>query len=110
MDSELFVLQFFADYDTHILVMILTILSGFLLKIANHWTVHVLNRNNESARIREELRSELNMCRDTLVRLNLDMDEWRQRYWEEVESHSETKSRMAILLTQDEPSDRDPPE
>lgn len=74
--------------------MIIALFGGIFIKILDHTLVKTKNKNEEAEKIREELREAVNALNSTVEHAKKEADEWRARYWAEVESHADTKSRL----------------
>lgn len=52
---------------------------------------------NESAKIREELRTSVDQLREDIDKSKEESDEWRQKYWEQVEVNIHLKGMFETL-------------
>lgn len=52
---------------------------------------------NESAKIREELRQQVQLFREEIEEWKAEADEWRKKYWEQVEINIHQKSVLEVL-------------
>jgi hypothetical protein len=52
---------------------------------------------NESVKIREELRAQIDSLRKELEEWKSEADEWRRKYWEQVEVNISQKSLLETL-------------
>jgi phage shock protein A len=53
---------------------------------------------NEAERLRAELREELETLRTDIIRLEQEVESWKQRYW--IEYENAAKARLDIALLQ----------
>lgn len=50
--------------------------------------------DSEASRIRKEQRESIDTLSEENDVLHKQMDEWRERYWKEVEAHAKTKTKV----------------
>lgn len=74
----------------------ITVTSGILLKIVetiwdNKSTI------NEHTTLRKELREELDSVRSELIRIQEEVDDWREKYYHQVETTNELLYEVSVL-------------
>jgi hypothetical protein len=55
---------------------------------------------NESAKIRDELRISIDQLREDIERYKEESDEWRKKYWEQVEINIHQKGMLESLQSE----------
>lgn len=82
------------------IALIGTLCGGVGLKILEHWLGKSKVKIDEAARMREELRGEVNAQKEEIRLLEAEVDKWRQDYYDLRDEFSEAKTNYIIQLEQ----------
>jgi len=76
----------------------ITVVGGLLLKlIEKFWTKDNSSLLEEHAALRKELRDELDTVKQELIRIQQEVDEWREKYYHQVETTNELLYEVSVL-------------
>lgn len=89
------------------LYMMIALVGGLIVKILTHRLNKKEAVGKEASRIREELRKGLESCQKLLDETRKESDVWRAKYWKEVASHTETRTKLTSFIGYDEEDDED---
>jgi hypothetical protein len=73
------------------------LLVGGLVKLINHVTDRKKNYLEEHTILRKELREELDIVKRDLIRLQTELDEWKTKYYTQLEITNELKADILRL-------------
>jgi chromosome segregation ATPase len=90
----------FGDLTTAIYATVATLLLGGIVKFFNNMADSGKYELETHFALRKELREELDSVKEELQRLQIDLDEWKQKYYNQVELTSELK--LSIIKLNDE--------
>jgi len=96
------ILQYFNGRD-QLSTIILAVMAVFIGKLLEKLLSRKLDNLNEHLTLRKELREELNALHNEVKLLRVDVDEWRAKYWEQIQIN--TRHQATILALQGELSD-----
>jgi uncharacterized coiled-coil DUF342 family protein len=76
----------------------ITVVGGLLLKLIERvWNKDTVSLLEEHSALRKELRDELDAVRQELVRIQEEVDEWREKYYQQVETTNELLYEVSVL-------------
>jgi uncharacterized coiled-coil DUF342 family protein len=90
-------LNMFGDLNSAILTGAAGLLMGFFLKVATKWADRKKDNLTEHLELRKELREELDTVKEELRQLQKDVDEWREKYYAQVEINAVLQSEISAL-------------
>jgi uncharacterized coiled-coil DUF342 family protein len=73
------------------------VMGGLLLKLIEKFWVVRKNIIYEHSHLRKELREELDIVKDDLATLRQEVDEWREKYYSQVETTNELLFEVSVL-------------
>ncbi len=76
---------------------VVAVLGGILLKIIEKKITNPTDEINSSIALRKELREELDSVIERLGELQAEVNEWREKYYAQLEITSELKIEIAVL-------------
>jgi len=80
------------------IALIGTLCGGIGLKVLEHWLGRSKVKFDESTKMREELRVEVNGLRDEIKNLEGEVDKWRKDYYDLRDKFSEVNTLYQIAL------------
>jgi archaellum component FlaC len=80
------------------IALIGTLCGGIGLKVLEHWLGRSKVKFDESTKLREELRTELNALREEIKALEVEVDKWRRDYYDLRDKNAEINSLYQIAL------------
>jgi uncharacterized coiled-coil DUF342 family protein len=76
----------------------ITVVGGLLLKlIEKFWNKDDSSLLEEHSALRKELRDELDAVKQEIVRIQEEVDEWREKYYHQVETTNELLYEVSVL-------------
>lgn len=81
-----------------LLGLIAALFGGIGVKIFEKFLSRKSENAAEAREIREELRKDLSSASDDAESARLEADNWRSKYWTELENHTKTKLLQMNLL------------
>jgi archaellum component FlaC len=80
------------------IALIGTLCGGIGLKVLEHWLGRSKVKFDESTRLREELRLELNGLREEIKSLEVEVEKWRRDYYDLRDKLTEVNGLYQIAL------------
>lgn len=80
------------------IALIGTLCGGIGLKVLEHWLGRSKVKFDESTKLREELRTEVNGLRDEIKSLEAEVDKWRKDYYDLRDKFAEVNGLYQIAL------------
>lgn len=85
----------FASLDSSIIVAGSGVLGAVLVRLVDKYIVSKNERIHEAERIRSEQRDQIESLRKELTAAYAEADEWRSKYWAEIESSTQRFAEAA---------------
>ncbi len=87
----------FGEMNSAIMTVIAGLGVGLVLKLVTRWVDRKKDNLNEHLELRKELREELDSVKEELRQLQKDLDDWREKYYHQVEINTALQSEIAAL-------------
>lgn len=87
----------FGEMNSAIVTGVAGLAMGLLLKVMTKWTDRKNDNLTEHLELRKELREELDSVKHELHQLQKELDEWREKYYHQVEINTILQSEVAAL-------------
>jgi uncharacterized protein YlxW (UPF0749 family) len=85
------------ELGSPIVAIIAAVVIGAAMKLVNRATDRRKDNLTEHLKLRKELREELDTVKDELRQLQRDLNEWREKYYHQLEINAVLQSEMAAL-------------
>ena len=92
MNSEIF-----GQINSTIFATVAGLVVGVIMKYAAKLTDRRKDNLNEHLELRKELREELDTVKEELHQLQKEIDEWREKYYHQVETTNELLFEVSVL-------------
>lgn len=79
---------------------VVAIVGGIIIKLIEKKLPNTSEEINSHIALRKELREELDSVNEKLVRLQEEVNEWREKYYAQLELTSQLKLEIAVLREQ----------
>jgi chromosome segregation ATPase len=87
-----------ANLDPAWIALIGTLCGGVGLKVLEHWLGKSQIKIDEAAKLRDELRIQLTQQGERIKALEDEVDEWREKFYDLRDKHSELNTQYLIAL------------
>lgn len=89
--------EMLGQLNSTVTVTVAGLLVGVLMKFATKWTDRRKDNLTEHLELRKELREELDTVKEELHQLQKELDEWREKYYHQVEVTTLLQAELAAL-------------
>jgi predicted nuclease with TOPRIM domain len=83
--------------DAAWIALIGTVFGGVGLKVVDHYLSKNKVKIDDAARIRDELRIEINSLRDEVAKLEVERDKWKADYYDLRDKIAELQTQVTLL-------------
>lgn len=88
---------FLGEINSAVVATVAGLVVGVVMKFATKLTDRRKDSLNEHLELRKELREELDSVREELHRLQRELDEWREKYYHQVEVNTLLQAELAAM-------------
>lgn len=88
----------FPAIDPAWIALIGTLAGGIGLKVTEHWLNRSKTSTDDAKQIREELRAQVVAQKAEIERLEADVDEWRNKYYDLRDSFMQQHTELMLAL------------
>jgi uncharacterized protein YlxW (UPF0749 family) len=85
------------EFNSTVVVTVAALVMGVLMKYITKLSERRKDNLNEHLELRKELREELDTVKDELRQLQKDIDDWREKYYHQVEVNAVLQSQISAL-------------
>lgn len=83
---------------TAIASLVGAVFAGTGLKVIEHWLKKTKDKQDTATELRDELRKELTQLKTELAKAEMEIDTWRQRYYEVIEQYILVKMQLQAVV------------
>lgn len=97
------------DVDPAWIALIGTLCGGIGLKVIEHWLGKSKVKMDEASKLRDELRVHISSQKEEIKSLEVEVDKWREEYYELKEKFIELNTQYTIMLHELKNNNNNPP-
>jgi uncharacterized protein YlxW (UPF0749 family) len=88
------------ELGSPIVAIIAAVVIGAAMKLVNRATDRRKDNLTEHLKLRRELREELDIVKEELRQLQRDLNEWREKYYHQLEINAVLQSEVSMLRSE----------
>ena len=92
--------EIFQALDQGIIVVILTVLGGIIVKLLDIYQKKDHEDITDTLAVRSQIIKELDSLKDEINELKTQLDDWKNKYWEQIKINAEQNALILKLRTE----------